>query len=156
TFGNLTLNSTGTTSLKAITATSLTTNLGGKTQLKGDITTTGGTQIYNHEVKFAGRSILTGNSILFNENLTGTGNLTIDVGSNNFTLSKDVNIGTGNLTINSTGTTSLKAITATSLTTNTGGTTQLNGNVETTGNQTYNDTVNIANNPTLSANGITF
>ena len=154
--GNITANSTGTTTFNNVTATSLTTNLGGKTQLNGDITTTGGTQIYNDEVNFAGSSILTGNSILFNENLTGTGNLTIDVGSNNFTLSKDVNIGTGNLTINSTGTTSLKAITATSLTTNTGGTTQLNGNVETTGNQTYNDTVNIANNPTLSANGITF
>ncbi|MFN5239973.1 MAG: CHAT domain-containing protein [Aphanizomenon sp.] len=154
--GNITANSTGTTTFNNVTATSLTTNLGGKTQLNGDITTTGGTQIYNDEVNFAGSSILTGNSILFNENLTGTGNLTIDVGSNNFTLSKDVNIGTGNLTINSTGTTSLKAITATSLTTNTGGTTQLNGNVETTGNQTYNDTVNIANNPTLSANEITF
>ncbi|MFN5064831.1 MAG: CHAT domain-containing protein, partial [Aphanizomenon sp.] len=36
------------------------------------------------------------------------------------------------------------------------GTTQLNGNVKTTGNQTYNDTVTIANNPILTGNGITF
>jgi len=140
--GNITANSTGTTTFNNVTATSLTTNAGGTTQLNGNITTTGGTQIYNDEVNFAGSPILKGNSILFNENLTGTSNLTIDVGSNNFTLSKDVNIGTGTLTINSTGTTSLKAITATSLTTNTGGTTQLNGNVTTSGNQTYNDKVN--------------
>ena len=140
--GNITANSTGTTTFNNVTATSLTTNSGGTTQLNGNITTTGGTQIYNDEVNFAGSPILKGNSILFNENLTGTSNLTIDVGSNNFTLSKDVNIGTGTLTINSTGTTSLKAITATSLTTNTGGTTQLNGNVTTSGNQTYNDKVN--------------
>ncbi|NTW19133.1 MAG: filamentous hemagglutinin N-terminal domain-containing protein, partial [Nostocales cyanobacterium W4_Combined_metabat2_030] len=154
--GTLTINSTGTTSLKAITATSLTTNTGGTTQLNGNITTSGGTQTYNDTVNIAGSSILKGNSILFNENLTGTGNLTIDVGSNDFTLNQDVNIGTGTLTINSTGTTSLKAITATSLTTNTGGITQLSGNVTTSENQTYNDTVNIANNPILTGNGITF
>jgi hypothetical protein len=42
------------------------------------------------------------------------------------------------------------------LTTDAGGTTQLNGNVTTTGSQTYEDAVTIANNPILSGSDITF
>jgi hypothetical protein len=42
------------------------------------------------------------------------------------------------------------------LTTDAGGTTQLNGNVTTTGSQTYGDAVTIANNPILSGSDITF
>ncbi|MFM7373509.1 MAG: hypothetical protein ACKO2Z_38180, partial [Sphaerospermopsis kisseleviana] len=57
---------------------------------------------------------------------------------------------------NSTGTTTFNTVTATSLLTNAGGTTSLNGNITTTGSQTYNDNVTIANNPTLTGNGITF
>jgi hypothetical protein len=62
----------------------------------------------------------------------------------------------GNITANSTATTIFKAVNAANLTTNPGGTTQLNGNVTTTGNQTYSDAVIIANDPTLTGNGITF
>jgi hypothetical protein len=42
------------------------------------------------------------------------------------------------------------------LTTDAGGTTKLNGNVTTTGPQTYGDAVTIANNPILRGSDITF
>jgi hypothetical protein len=42
------------------------------------------------------------------------------------------------------------------LTTDAGGTTKLNGNVTTTGPQTYSDAVTIANNPILSGSDLTF
>ncbi|MBO1062569.1 MAG: filamentous hemagglutinin N-terminal domain-containing protein, partial [Aphanizomenon flos-aquae CP01] len=96
--GNINANSTGTTAFNNVTATSLTTNSGGTTQLNGNVTTSGN-QTYNDKVN--------------------GGDLTLDAGSSNITFA---DTGTfGNLTLNSTGTTSLKAITATSLTTNTGG-----------------------------------
>jgi hypothetical protein len=61
------------------------------------------------------------------------------------------------LTANSTGTTAFnQTVNAASLTTDAGGTTQLNGNVTTTGSQTYGDAVTIANNPILSGSDITF
>ncbi|MEG4816614.1 beta strand repeat-containing protein, partial [Microcoleus sp. K5-D4] len=61
-----------------------------------------------------------------------------------------------NINANSTATTTFNAVNAASVTTNTGGTTQLNGNVTTTGSQTYADAVTVANNPIISGNALTF
>ena len=152
--GNITANSTGTTTFNNVIATSLTTNTGGTTQLNGNVTTSEN-QTYNDTVNIANNPTLTGNGIIFNNTITGIGlDLTANSGAGNLTFTNDINL--GNINANSTGTTTFNNVTATSLTTNIGGITQLNGNVKTTGNQTYNHTVNIANNPTLSANGITF
>jgi CHAT domain-containing protein len=115
---------------------------------------TTGNQTYNDTVTIANNPILTGNGITFNNTVNGNSNLIANSGTGNLTFTNDINL--GNISANSTGTTTFNNVTATSLTTNIGGITQLNGNVKTTGNQTYNHTVNIANNPTLSANGITF
>ena len=135
------------------------TTAASETKISGTVSTT------NSLIKLR-NTVLTGSGIINSNNgdinftgnvnsETGTGlDLIANSGTGNLTFTNDINL--GNITANSTGTTTFNNVTATSLTTNTEGITQLNGNVKTTGNQTYNHTVNIANNPTLSANGITF
>ena len=135
------------------------TTAASETKISGTVSTT------NSLIKLR-NTVLTGSGIINSNNgdinftgnvnsETGTGlDLIANSGTGNLTFTNDINL--GNISANSTGTTTFNNVTATSLTTNIGGITQLNGNVKTTGNQTYNHTVNIANNPTLSANGITF
>ncbi|OBQ14992.1 MAG: hypothetical protein AN488_21185, partial [Anabaena sp. WA113] len=152
---NLTANATtGKLTFEKTVGTSDLTASGNIIDIKDDITTND-LQTYTGAVNLFKNTTLTGNGIIFNNTITGIGlDLIANSGAGNLTFTNDINL--GNITANSTGTTTFNNVTVTSLTTNTEGTTQLNGNVKTTGNQTYNDTVNIANNPTLSANGITF
>ncbi|MEK0189665.1 hypothetical protein, partial [Microcoleus anatoxicus] len=130
---------------------SLTTNTGGTTLLNGNVTTTT-SQIYADAVTIANNPTLTGSAITFNDTVNGNSNLTVNGGTGNVTFTGAVGKSTalGNVTANTSGTTTFNAVTANSLTTNTGGTTLLNGNVTTTTSQIYADAVTIANNPTLT------
>ncbi len=155
--GNITANSTGTTIFNAVNSASVTTNTGGTTQLNSNVTTTGA-QTYNDAVTIANNPILTGNGITFNSTLDGNSDITANSGTSNLSFNGAIGSLTPlqNITANSTGTTTFNTVTSASVTTNAGGTTQLNSNVTTTGAQTYNDAVTIANNPILTGNGITF
>ncbi|MEG4842442.1 two-partner secretion domain-containing protein, partial [Microcoleus sp. B9-D4] len=157
--GNLTVNSAGSTTFNAVNATSFTTNAGGTTELKGDVTTTG-TQTYGDAVTIANNPILEGREITFNNTVDGSSELTANAVSGNVTFNGAVGNPTnaiGNLTTNSTGTTAFnQTVNAASLTTDAGGITQVKGNVTTTGSQTYGDAVTIANNPILAGSEITF
>ncbi|MEG3992798.1 CHAT domain-containing protein [Microcoleus sp. SVA1B1] len=157
--GNLTANSTGTTAFnQTVNAASLTTDVGGTTQVKANVTTTGA-QTYGDAVTIANNPIISGDSITFNNTVNGTSDLTVKAVSGNVTFNGAVGSlsAIGNLTANSTGTTAFnQTVNAASLTTDVGGTTQLNGNVTTTGTQTYGDAVTIANNPILSGDSIAF
>ncbi|MEG4573053.1 CHAT domain-containing protein [Microcoleus sp. N3A4] len=157
--GNLTANSTGTTAFnQTVNAASLTTDAGGTTQVKGNVTTTG-SQTYGDAVTIANNPILSGSDITFNNTVDGTSDLTVKASSGNVTFNGAVGAASpiGNLTVNSTGTTAFnQTVNAASLTTDAGGTTQVKGNVTTTGSQTYGDAVTIANNPILSGDSITF
>src|SRR6476661_6373860 len=156
--GNLTVNSAGSTTFNTVKATSFTTNAGGTTELKGDVTTTG-SQTYGDAVTIANNPTLSGSDITFNNTVDGTSDLTAKAVSGNVTFNGAVGAASaiGNLTANSTGTTAFnQTVNAASLTTDAGGTTKINGNVTTTGSQTYGDAVTIANNPILSGSGVTF
>ncbi|NQE35122.1 hypothetical protein E5S67_02852 [Microcoleus sp. IPMA8] len=157
--GNLTANSTGTTAFnQTVNAASLTTDIGGTTQLNGNVTTTGA-QTYGDAVTIANNPILSGSDITFNNTVDGTSDLTAKAVSGNVTFNGAVGAASaiGNLTANSTGTTAFnQTVNAASLTTDAGGKTELNGNVTTTGAQTYGDAVTIANNPIISGDSITF
>jgi hypothetical protein len=90
----------------------------------------------------------TGSNITFEGTLNGTSdngqNLTLSAGSGNITFNNAVGNTTplGNLQVNSTGTTEFSnTVNAANLTTDVGGTTLLNGNVTTTGDQNYADTL---------------
>jgi hypothetical protein len=154
---NLTANSTGTTVFNAVSADSLTTDAGGKTQLNANVNTTGN-QTYGDAAIIANNPILTGGNITFNSPLDGNSNLTVNSGTGNVEFKGAIGSNTplNNLTANSTGNTVFNAVSAGSLTTDAGGKTQLNTNVNTTGNQTYGDAVTIANNPILTGKGINF
>ncbi|MCU0543875.1 MAG: CHAT domain-containing protein [Oscillatoriaceae cyanobacterium Prado104] len=135
--GNLTVNSSGATSFaNNVNLQNLTTDAGGTTTLNGNVTTTGN-QTYNDAVSITSQTpTFSGSAISFNNTVNGSNS---------------------NLTVNSSGATSFaNNVNLQSLTTDAGGTTQLNGNVTTTGNQTYGDAITIANNPTLSGSAITF
>ncbi|WP_449420256.1 CHAT domain-containing protein [Phormidium nigroviride] len=155
--GNITANSTGTTTFNAVNSASVTTNSGGTTQLNGNVTTTGA-QTYNDAVTIVDNPTLTGNGITFNSTLDGNSDLTTNAGASNLSFNGAIggNTALGNIIANTTGFTTFNSVNSASVTTNAGGTTQLNSNVTTTGVQTYNDAVIIANNPTLTGNGITF
>ncbi|MEG5066327.1 filamentous hemagglutinin N-terminal domain-containing protein, partial [Microcoleus sp. B3-A4] len=136
--GNLTANSSGTTTFnQTVNAASLTTDVGGTTTLKGNVTTTGA-QTYNDAVTIANKSTLAGKGITFKNTVDGSGDLTVKASSGNITFTGKV----GN-------TTPLTSLTANSKV-------SLGANVTTTGAQTYNDAVTIANNPILTGKGITF
>src|SRR5262249_23542368 len=130
--------------------TSLTTDVGGSTDLNAGNVTTSGAQTYNDAV------ILTANSILAS---TGGGNIA-------FESTVD---GAWSLTVNTSGITSFHdtvrtakvptrraadPTALTSLTTDVGGSTDLNaGNVTTSGAQTYNDAVILTANSILASTG---
>ncbi|MEG5035473.1 two-partner secretion domain-containing protein, partial [Microcoleus sp. AT3-D2] len=156
--GNLTVKSAGSTTFNAVKATSFTTNAGGTTELKGDVTTTG-TQTYGEAVTIANNPILAGSEITFNDTVNGSSDLTAKAVSGNVIFNGAVGAASaiGNLTANSTGTTAFnQTVNAASLTTDAGGTTQVKGNVTTIGSQTYGDAVTIANNPILAGSEVTF
>ena len=157
--GKLTANSTGTTAFnQTVNAASLTTDAGGTTQVKGNVTTIG-SQTYGDAVTIANNPILAGSGVTFNNTVDGTSDLTVNGGSGDVTFSGAVGSASaiGKLTANSTGTTAFnQTVNSASVTTNAGGTTQVKGNVTTIGSQTYGDAVTIANNPILSGSGVTF
>ena len=141
----------------SITLTATTNNLNGNiTTQSQDIAINGNTVVGNNVLVSNGNSAA--GNILFNNNIDGSGNLTLEAGTVNIEVKGDVGNTTplGNLIANSAGTTTFNAVRATSFTTNPDGTTQVNGNVTTTGSQTYGDAVTIANNPIISGSDITF
>ncbi|MEG4218603.1 two-partner secretion domain-containing protein, partial [Microcoleus sp. Pol14C4] len=141
----------------SITLNATTNNLNGHiTTQSQDITINGNTLVENNVLLGTGN--LAGGNILFNNNIDGTGNLTLETGTGKIEVKGLIGYATvlGNLTVNSAGTTTFNAVKATSFTTNAGGTTELNGNVTTTGTQTYGDAVTIATNPILAGSDITF
>ena len=166
--GNLTANSNALTRFgSTVNATSLTTNLGGSTELNDDVTTTGD-QNYNDQLLLEESLILssTGDGELnFGstvDSATGeTNNLTVTTGNGNINFNDAVgsNQALGNLTANSNGSTSFSStVNATSLTTDTGGSTELNGDVTTTGavGQNYGDAVTINGDRTLTGDELNF
>ena len=79
--GNLTANSTGITAFnQTVKAASLTTDAGGTTQIKGNVTTTS-TQTYGDAVTITNNPILAGSDVSFNKTVDLAGNLGI-VGDN--------------------------------------------------------------------------
>ena len=117
--------------------TSLTTDASGSTQLDGNVGTTGA-QTYNDAVTLGADATLssTGGAIDFASTIDGAHALVVNT-SGLTTFGGAVG-----------GTTQL-----TSLTTDAAGSTQLDGNVGTTGAQTYNDAVTLGANATLSSSG---
>ncbi|MEG3840017.1 filamentous hemagglutinin N-terminal domain-containing protein, partial [Microcoleus sp. herbarium14] len=135
---NLTVNSTGTTAFSQIVkAQSLTTDVSGITELKGNVTTAGA-QIYGDAVTVANNPQLNGSSISFNKTVDGNSNLSLDAGTGSISVGGAIGK-----------TTPLNNLTAISKI-------SLGGNVTTTNAQTYADAVTVANNPTLKGNGISF
>jgi CHAT domain-containing protein len=138
TLGKLTANSTGTTAFnQTVNAASLTTDAGGATQVKGDVTTIG-SQTYGDAVTIANNPILSGSDINFNNTVDGTSDLTVNALSGNVTFNNAIGE-----------TTPLTSLTANSKI-------SLGGNVTTTGSQTYADAVTVAKNSVFSGSGITF
>ncbi|HSW69737.1 MAG TPA: hypothetical protein VLI69_06265, partial [Gammaproteobacteria bacterium] len=139
---DLVLNTSGITSFGNIVGgssalNSLTTNAGGSTSIGSNITTVNA-QTFNDSVNLAGDSTLQSNSngdIHFSSTLDGAKALAVNTAGVSFF---GAEVG---------GTTAL-----TSLTTNAGGSTSIDGNMTTSGTQTYNDTVNLANDSTFQSN----
>ncbi|EDX78139.1 haemagglutination activity domain protein [Coleofasciculus chthonoplastes PCC 7420] len=178
--GAITVNTTGTTRFNSnVTANSLTTdddpdnpdNVGGETQLNGDVRTleTLG-QTYNDNVRVdknitldssQNNGVISFEGTLNSLNQGAKKNLTVTSGRGNITFTGE--IGTSNatnatrlgaITVNSSGTTRFNSnVRANSLTTDADGETQLNGNVTTVGTQgqTYNDNVRVDNDITLNS-----
>ncbi len=157
--GDLVANSTGTTQFgNTVQAGTVTTDAGGTTQINADITTTG-VQTYNDAVNVANNPTLKGVGITFGNTVDGNSNLTANAQTGNLTFTEAVGAiaQLGDLVANSTGTTQFgNTVQAGTVTTDAGGTTQINADITTTGAQTYNDAVTVANNPTLKGVGITF
>jgi CHAT domain-containing protein len=135
--------------------------LEGATTLNNNITTD------NQNITLNG-NVLLGNDAILSTNTSGAGDITIN-GAVNGNRALTLTTGTGNITINravgdtqaignlianSSGTTHFDStVNATTLTTDAGGITELKGNVTTSGNQTYNDAVSLANDLTLNSSG---
>jgi filamentous hemagglutinin family protein len=157
--GALIAHSAGTTAFNnTVQATSLTTDTGGTTTLNGDVTTSGA-QTYGDDVRLnSGVTLTTTNSAVsfsgaVDSQAGETNALTISSGAGNatFTGAVGANQALAALTVNSTGTTAFDStVQATSLTTDAGGTTTLNGNVTTSGTQTYGDAVQVNGDATLA------
>jgi filamentous hemagglutinin family protein len=157
--GALIAHSAGTTAFNnTVQATSLTTDTGGTTTLNGDVTTSGA-QTYGDDVRLnSGVTLTTTNSAVsfsgaVDSQAGETNALTISSGAGNatFTGAVGANQALAALTVNSTGTTAFDStVQATSLTTDAGGTTTLNGNVTTSGTQTYGDAVQVNGDTTLA------
>jgi CHAT domain-containing protein len=157
--GNLTANSIGTTRFNTVNAASLLTNAGGTTELNGNITTTGAVT-FNDAVILTGATQLNSvnTAIAFNSSVNGNQNLIVNSGEGDISFNDDVGNITpiGNLTANSSGVTRFNRVNAASLTTDATGTTQLNGNIATTGSQTYNDAVILNNSIQLNTTNSAF
>ncbi|MEG4329990.1 beta strand repeat-containing protein, partial [Microcoleus sp. herbarium5] len=143
----------------SITLNATTNNLSGNiTTESQDITINGNTLVGDSVLVSNGNSA--GGNILFNNNIDGTGNLTLETGTGKIEVKGLIGdatvLGIGNLTVRSAGSTTFNAVKATSFTTNADGTTELKGDVTTTGSQTYGDAVTIANNLILTGSEITF
>ncbi|MEG5066326.1 CHAT domain-containing protein, partial [Microcoleus sp. B3-A4] len=108
-----------------------------KTSLGANVTTTG-TQTYNDSVTIAKNPILSGSDVTFKNTVDGSGDVTVKASSGNITFTGEVGK-----------TTPLTSLTANSKT-------SLGANVTTTGTQTYNDSVTIVKNPTLTGSDVTF
>ena len=89
--GNLSVNSTGTTQFtSSVNAVSLATDVGGTTQLNGNVTTTGANgQSYGDPLTLVGNITLTGDEINFGNTVSGTGNVTLQ----SFTANQAIAIG---------------------------------------------------------------
>ncbi|MEG3884415.1 filamentous hemagglutinin N-terminal domain-containing protein, partial [Microcoleus sp. herbarium19] len=136
--GAIIANTSGTTSFgSSVNAQSLTTNAGGTTEIKGNITTTGA-QTYADAVTVANNPILKGSGISFNQTVDGNSDLTLSAGSGSISVTGA--IGT---------TTPLNNLTANSKI-------SLGGSVTTTANQTYKDAVTIAANSLVKGDSISF
>ena len=166
---SLTVNASGITDFQqAIGGTtalnSLTTDAAGKTQINANVTTTG-SQIYNDTVEIQNPVTLstTNSNIAFNKTVDSqngeANNLTLNIGTGNVNFNNSVGNtnSLGNLSVNSSGTTLFNnTVKATSLTTDAEGSSQINGDITTTGSQTYNDAVNLQGNTTLTGNNVAF
>ncbi|WP_153161844.1 YDG domain-containing protein [Zoogloea sp. 1C4] len=157
--GAIVVNSGGTTLFNAaVTAASVTTDAPGKTQLGGNITTTGAQHFQDDVEVLTAVSLATTNSaVSFDKAVDSaagqTAALTVGSGSADVTFSGLVGGTTalGALAVDSTGTTLFAdAVRAASVTTNAGGTTRLGGNVTTGGAQTYNDAVELLTGVTVT------
>jgi filamentous hemagglutinin family protein len=154
--GDLTVNSNGTSQFKgSVSALNLTTNPGGSTELYGNVTTSGN-QTYNDGVQLFNNLTLDSSSrnITFGNTVNGTQNLTLTSGTGDITFNDAVGNtqALGNLIAKSSGSTQFNnTLNASSLTTDADGSTELRGNVTTSGNQQYNDAVQLVNDLTLDS-----
>ena len=149
---NLTVNASGTTRFNdAVNVNNLTTDAAGNTQINGSVTTTG-TQTYNDSVEIQNPVTLsTANSDITFANKVDSqngeaNNLTLSSGTGNISFNDSVgeSNGLGNVSVNSGGTTRFNnTLKATSLTTDLVGTTNINGNITTSGDQTFGHAVNL-------------
>jgi CHAT domain-containing protein len=160
--GDITANSSGVTNLPGITANSLTTDVGGTTQLNEDVSTIG-SQTYNDAIAIFNDPNLTSqnSAISFNNTVDSAENNSLTINSGNGDINFANNVGNnsplGDIILNSSGNTVLNGtVTANSLITDAGGTTQINNNVTTTNDQTYQDPVLANNNLSINARNLTF
>ncbi|MGI0481643.1 CHAT domain-containing protein [Geminocystis sp. CENA526] len=155
--GDVELNSTGTTTLNTVNANSLKTNEGGTTQLNANVTTVA-SQEYNDAVTLNNDVTLTttDSSIEFANTVNGNQNLTVETGSGDITFNNAIgnSQSLGDVSLNSSGTTSLNTVNANSLKTNEGGTTRLNGDVTTSGNQVYQDNLFLDSSTIITTNNL--
>jgi filamentous hemagglutinin family protein len=151
--GDINLNASGTTNLdNPLSANSLTTD-GGVTNLNaGEIVTTGN-QNYNNPVTLGSNANLQGATINFNASFDSPNQSNLTVGATNIKLSQTSNL--GDINLNSTNTTNLdNPLSANSLTTD-GGVTNLNAEeIVTTGNQNYNNPVELGKDTSLTGANI--
>ncbi|MEB3308940.1 MAG: CHAT domain-containing protein, partial [Snowella sp.] len=127
---DLTVNASGISRFNdAVNVSNLTTDAVGTTEIKGNISTTGN-QTYNDSVTLTGNATLTGSDITLQKTVEGNQDLTVNAsGISRFNDAVNVN----------------------NLTTDSAGSSQINGNITTTGSQTYNDPLIITNNPILTS-----
>ncbi|MBD2151806.1 CHAT domain-containing protein [Pseudanabaena sp. FACHB-1277] len=144
----------------AVNAISVDTKAQATTQISANITTTG-SQAYGGAVTLANNPTLTGRGIVFNGTVNGANqNLTVNSGTGD--LEFKAAVGTvanplGTVTTNAATTTiGNTTFNATQLAVTSTNVTNINGNIGTTGSQTYTGAVNLANNPTLTGQGIAF
>jgi len=141
----------------SVTLKGTTTLNAGITTANQDITIDGNTTLGNSVTLDTGTN---GGNISLNGTLNGNQNLTLSAGGNiTFGDAVGSSQALGNLVANSSAITLFNApVKAASLTTNAGGTTELNGDITTTGVQTYGDRVQLDNPVTLTSGnaGVSF
>jgi len=161
--GNLQVNSAGISRFgSTVNAARLATDMGGSTELNGDVTTIGN-QNYGDAVILEENLSLnsTGNGDLNFEDTvdsaTGeTNDLTVTTGNGNINFNGAVgnNQALGNLQVNSAGISRFGGtVNAARLATDMGGSTELNSDVTTIGDQNYGDAVRLEANLSLSSTG---